>query len=67
LQLLEAVPTDAPAVKKAPYGMGDAFVMGIRRGDFSSPGKHIGCNGYIPNITRNQERRGCRKRQVRKQ
>jgi hypothetical protein len=52
LQLSEAVPIHRRAVTKAPFGMGDAFLMGERRGDFNSPGKHIGCNGYIPNFMR---------------
>jgi len=35
LQLLEAVPIRGQAFMKAPCGMGNAFLMGVRRGDVS--------------------------------
>jgi hypothetical protein len=56
--LLEADPAHGRAVIKAPLGTDDAFLVSMRRGDFSSPGKHIGCNGYITNIIKKLRKEG---------
>jgi hypothetical protein len=54
---------------KAPHGMNDAFLMGIRRCDFRSPNDTSDAVDALRKMKRKErnERRGCSKRQVSKQ